>query len=144
MVLFIMICGNEYGDDDDERDEVQILIVVMIITALLRHAWGRIKLLECPIPAPLSVSQKIRVTSLLAVFLKHGHMDFSKASNSISRHLTSIFPENCQIFRFFGWVGWVKRVDYLRGSCGLSARRARRTKSRPEGPQTRSRGPEGP
>ena len=37
-----------------------------------------------------------------------------------------------------GWVG------YLRGSCGLSARRARRTKSRTEGPATRSRGPEGP
>ena len=33
----------------------------------------------------------------------------------------------------------------LRGSHGLSARRARRTKSsRPEGPQTRSWGPEGP
>ena len=45
-----------------------------------------IKLLECPIP-PLSVlllcplSQKIRITSVLAVFLKLGQMDFSKASN---------------------------------------------------------------
>ena len=57
-----------------------------------------IKLLECPIPAPSSVlllcplSQKIRITSVLAVFLKLGQMDFSKASNSISHHLTSIFP----------------------------------------------------
>ena len=34
---------------------------------------------------------------------------------------------------------------HLRGSHGLSARRVRRTKSRrPEGPQTRSWGPEGP
>ena len=34
---------------------------------------------------------------------------------------------------------------HLRGSHGLSARRARRTKSRrPEGPHTRSWGPEGP
>ena len=96
---------------------------------------------------------KIRVTSLLAVFLKHGQLDFSKASNSISQHLTSIFPENCQIFKFFGWVGlvsqvgqvgWLGRLGYLRGSRGLSAGWARRTKSGPEGPPTRSRGPEGP
>ena len=64
-------------------------------------------LLLCPL------SQKIRITSVLAVFLKHGQMDFSRASNSISHHLTSIFPENYQIFRFFGWVGWVGWVDWL-------------------------------
>ena len=103
------------------------------------------KLLECPIPAPLSsssvcLSQKIRITSVLAVFLKLGQMDFSKASNSISHHLTSIFPENCQIC----WVGRVGGLGYLRGSRGLNARRARRTKSGPEGPPARSRGPEGP
>ena len=110
-----------------------------------------IKLLECPIPPPppLSVSQKIRVTSLLAVFHKHGHMDFSKTSNSISHHLTSIFPENCQICwvgRVGGlvWLGGLGGLGYLRRSRGLSARRARRTKSGPEGPPTRSRGPEGP
>ena len=111
----------------------------------------KINLLECPIPALSSVlvSQKIRITSPLPVFLKHGQMDFSKASNSISHQLTLIFPENCQIFLGgsggLGWLvglgGW---VGYLRGSRGLSARRARRTKSGPEGPPTRSRGPEGP
>ena len=100
-----------------------------------------IKLLECPIPAPppLSSSQKIRITSVLAVFLKLGQMDFSKASNSISHHLTSIFPENCQIC----WVGRVGGLvglgglgglGYLHGSRGLSAQRARRTKSGPKGP----------
>ena len=105
-----------------------------------------IKLLECPIPALSSSSQKIQITSVLAVFLKLGQMDFSKASNSISHHLTPIFPENCQIC----WVGRVgglvglSGLGYLRGSRGLSARRARRTKSGPEGPPTRSRGPEGP
>ena len=101
-----------------------------------------INLLECPIPALSSVlvSQKIRITSPLPVFLKHGQMDFSKASNSISHQLTLIFPENCQIF-LGGLGGW---VGYLRGSRGLSGRRARRTKSVPEGPPTRSRGPEGP
>ena len=111
-------------------------------TTQYKYNTIQIKLLECPIPPPppLSVSQKIRVTSLLAVFHKHGHMDFSKTSNSISHHLTSIFPENCQIC----WVGRVGGLGYLRGSRGLSARRARRTKSRPEGPPTRSRGPEGP
>ena len=107
----------------------------------------------------------IRVTSFLTVFLKHGQMDFSKASNSISHHLTSIFPENCQIFSFC-WVGlvglvgrvrrvgqssvlggtggWVGCVGYLHGSRGLSTQRARSTKSGPEGPPTRSRGPPGP
>ena len=78
------------------------------------------KLLECPIPALSSVlvSQKIRITSPLPVFLKHGQMDFSKASNSISHQLTLIFPENCQIFLGgsggFGWLvglgGWVTCV----------------------------------
>ena len=105
----------------------------------------KINLLECPIPALSSVlvSQKIRITSPLPVFLKHGQMDFSKASNSISHQLTLIFPENCQIF-LGGLVGLGGWVGYLRGSRGLSARRARRTKSGPEGPPTRSRGPEGP
>ena len=108
----------------------------------------KINLLECPIPALSSVlvSQKIRITSPLPVFLKHGQMDFSKASNSISHQLTLIFPENCQIFLggsggLVGLGGW---VGYLRGSRGLSARRARRTKSGPEGPPTRSQGPEVP
>ena len=55
-----------------------------------------INFLECPIPAlcpPPPLSQKIRITSPVAVFLKHGQMDLSKASNSISHHLTSIFPK---------------------------------------------------
>ena len=67
----------------------------------------KINLLECPIPALSSVlvSQKIRITSPLPVFLKHGQMDFSKASNSISHQLTLIFPENCQIF--LGGLGWL-------------------------------------
>ena len=37
-------------------------------------------------------------------------MDLSKASNSISHHLSSIFPENCQIF---GWVGLVGQVGLV-------------------------------
>ena len=40
----------------------------------------------------LCLSQKIRINSVLAVFLKLGQMDFSTASNCISHHLTSIFP----------------------------------------------------
>ena len=38
----------------------------------------------------LCLSQKIRITSVLAVFLKHGQTDFSRASNSISHHLTEL------------------------------------------------------
>ena len=81
--------------------------VVLLLQSI--NLVDNINLLECPIPAlsVLCLSQKIRVTSLLTVFLKHGQMDFSKASNSISHHLTSIFSEKCQIFRFFGWVGGV-------------------------------------
>ena len=69
------------------------------LAAFSRFGWSQviifllfIKLLECPIPPLSSSSQKIRITSPLAVFLKLGQMDFSKASNSISHHLTSIFP----------------------------------------------------
>ena len=35
----------------------------------------------------------LRVTSPLTVFLKYGQLDFSKAFDSISDHLISIFPE---------------------------------------------------
>ena len=42
-----------------------------------------------------------RTVIVLTVFLKHGQMDFSKAFNSISHHLTPIFPENVNVF---GWV----------------------------------------
>ena len=51
-------------------------------------------------------------------------MDFSKASNSISHHLTSIFPEN------LGWVGrvkpaWVSRPERPKGAKDeVGARRA--------------------
>ena len=54
----------------------------------------KINLLECPIPPPPLSVTKIRVTSPLTVFLKHGQLDFSKASDSISNYLTLIFPEN--------------------------------------------------
>ena len=37
----------------------------------------------------------LRVTSPLTVFLKYGQLDFSKAFDSISDHLISIFPEIC-------------------------------------------------
>ena len=46
-----------------------------------------------PFSSSVLVSQIIRFTSLLTVFLKLGQMDFSKASNSISHHPTSIFPK---------------------------------------------------
>ena len=64
---------------------------------------------SCISSSILCLSQKIRITTVLAVFLKLGQMDFSKASNSISRHLTSIFPENRQIcwVGWLGWLGWV-------------------------------------
>ena len=73
------------------------------------------------------LSQKIRITSLLTVFLKHGQMDLSKASNSIFHHLTSIFPEK--------WVGglvglggspaWVSRPERPKGAKDdVGARRA--------------------
>merc|ERR1719510_643352 len=59
----------------------------------------------------------------LTDFSKHGQVDFYKAADSISDYLTST------------------RDRWGRGSHGLSARRARRTKSsRPEGPKA---GPKG-
>ena len=92
----------------------------------------KINLLECPIPALSSVlvSQKIRITSPLPVFLKHGQMDFSKASNSISHQLTLIFPENCQIFLagsggLGGLPAWVSRPERPKGAKDeVGARRA--------------------
>ena len=45
-------------------------------------------------------------------------MDFSKASNSISHHLTSILPENCQIFGWVGLVGLIGRLGRV-GRVGL-------------------------
>ena len=65
--------------------------------------------LECPIPPPPLSVTKIRITFPLAVFLKHGQLDFSKASNSISHHLTSIFP--CRV----GWVGLLGGLCQLGG-----------------------------
>ena len=82
--------------------------------------------LLCPL------SQKIRITSPVAVFLKHGQMDLSKASNSISHHLTSIFPENCQIF-WVGWVGGVGQVGHVGWVDGLPAWVSR--PERPKGPE---------
>ena len=55
----------------------------------------------------LSVT-KIRITSVVPLFLKLGQMDFSKASNSISHHPTSIFRIKMSDFQIF-WVGWVGR-----------------------------------
>ena len=145
-ILSSSIDGNTLASDSKPSCQLETGRLRWPLSSLEHlHIW---LLLEYPIPLsvlcpPLSVT-KIRITSVLAVFLKLGQMDFSKASNSISHHLTLVFPENCRIFRFFGWVGGDKRVDYLRGSHGLSARRARRTKSVPVGPPTRSQGPEGP
>ena len=82
-----------------------------------------LQLTRMPYSSSVLVSKKIRFTSPLPVFLKHSQIDFSKASNSISHHQTSIFPENCQICL----VGGLGGLGYLRGSRGLSARRARRT-----------------
>ena len=48
---------------------------------------------------------KIRITSPLTVFLKHGQLDVSKASDSISDSLTSIFPENF-------YTSW-KKLDFV-------------------------------
>ena len=45
-------------------------------------------------------------------------MDFSEASNSISHHLTSIFPENGQIFFGVGQVGWSGGLGGLSWSGG--------------------------
>ena len=48
------------------------------------------QLLEYAFPAQCHMSQKIRITSPLTVLLKHGQLDFSIASNSISHYLISI------------------------------------------------------
>ena len=70
------------------------------------------------LPLSLSVTQ-IWVHFSLTVFLKYDQLDLSKASDSITDCLTSIFPKNF-------WIFWI----FLRGSHGLSAQRVRRTKSR--------------
>ena len=60
---------------------------------------------------------------------------------------SSVRPKRFLPHLIFGWtyLDFSLSDTSLRGSHGLSARRARRTKSsRPEGPQTRSWGPEGP
>ena len=99
------------------------------ITAVLKTNVKNVKKKEAVSSAPLSLcpSQKSRSLLLFLYFSKHYQLDLFKASGSISYHLTSIFPENF-------WVFW----SFMRGSHGLSAQRARRTKSRPGGPQTSS------
>ena len=89
-----------------------------------------IQLLECAIPLSVlvCVSQKIRVTSPLSVFLKQDQLDFSKASDNIFDHLTSIFPET------FGFPGKI----HMCGPHSLSGQ------SRSAGRPARSRGPESP
>ena len=83
--------------------------------------------LHCPPPPPLRHKKKSgSLLFLLHIFLKHGQMDFFKSSNSISHHLTSIFPENCQIF----WVGSVGHLGYVGWVDGLPA-----WVSRPERPK---------
>ena len=61
-------CGD---GDDEEADDVQFLLV--------------------------SLDQNKLITSPVTVFLKHGQLDLSKASDSISHQLTSIFSETFQI-----------------------------------------------
>ena len=61
-------CGD---GDDEEADDVQFLLV--------------------------SLDQNKLITSPVTVFLKHGQLDLSKASDSISHQLTSIFSEDFQI-----------------------------------------------
>ena len=61
--------------------------------------------------------------SKIHVFVKDGQMGFSKAYDSISEYMTSTFPE-------YFWTFWFFLRYYLRGSHGLSARRARRILSR--------------
>ena len=57
--------------------------------------------------------QPLEYTSLLNEFLKYGQLDFSKASGSISDHLTSIFPENVWMSRFFRIFSmWVTRSEH--------------------------------
>ena len=47
---------------------------------------------------------KIRITSPLTVFLKHGQLDFFKASVSISEYLTLIFAKNFSEIKFSDWL----------------------------------------
>ena len=94
---------------------------------------------------PREMRPKILISSPVTVFLNHGQLDLSKVSDSISHHLTSLFPENCQIF---GWVGRSGGSGWVSGLGGLCWSVARvgglpAWVSRPE-PPTRSQGPEGP
>jgi len=85
------------------------------------HAF--INLLEYAIHTPLLSLCHKKYGSLLlfTVFLRYGQMNFSKASDSISQHLTLIFPNN---FWIFWWLGGAGHTAWL------STRRARRKKSR--------------
>ena len=113
-LLYILIDGmsNQFSE------LVIMIIVIVMVTGGRKVGWlvSQIRpsnyqnALFLLLFLSVLVSQKIWFTSLLAVFLKHGQMDFSKASNSISHHLSSIFPENCQIFGWVGWVGLVGQV----------------------------------
>ena len=59
-----------------------------------------------------SSGQKIWISSLLAVFLKHGQVDLPKASNSISVYLALRFSENW----FFGFPDnfWISSYRLIR------------------------------
>ena len=61
-----------------------------------------VQLLEYAIPALLSLSQNIRILSSLAVFLKHGQLDFSKVSDYLIQVKSAvIFQDLFRIFKKF-------------------------------------------
>ena len=76
----------------------------------------------------------LRVTSPLTVFLKYGQLDFSKAFDSISDHLISIFPEIFGFSEYFRiWLTWVTRSEHPKSA------KDKVTRSRShEGPETSS------
>ena len=58
----------------------------------LGEHMATIQLVEYAIPTPLFV-KKIRMSSSLNVFIKHGTLYSSKSSDSIFDYLTSVFPK---------------------------------------------------
>ena len=80
-----------------------------------------IQLIECAIPLSVLVclSQKIQKTFPQNEFLKHGQLDLSKDSDSISDYRTSTFPENFWISWNIVWVTWPERPkeEKSRGLC---------------------------
>ena len=109
-------CANNtwqwWAEGGWEGPVFQVMFVRLFIFKCreMNISWYRfsIQQLQCTILPPSVLVRETRITSL-TVFLKYGQLVFSKASGSISDHLTSIFPD----FYLISWISKENLFHFL-------------------------------